>query len=345
MCLRSSLRWRRAAALPWRIVLLAIVVAGSSTPVAEAATRYVAPSGSDANPGTLAAPFRTVGRGIAALRPGDTTYVRNGTYVERVNLTMPSCTATARCWVKRYPGERPVIQGVAWLRGGSYWTIDGINVTWSSSNTSGEHMVKLVGGSSWEVRNSEFWGARSYAAVLVAGAPVNWRVTENCIHDTYPTNGVNQDHNVYANTGVTAGTGQIDHNILYNAVNGMNLKIGGPSAYGGSTGIWAHHNTMYNASQNVMVSWASHHNILERNITIASPTRNHRGYQLTGLGNVIRNTLGGRAPAFYWADPGYPGTISLSGNRTDIDPRFDSLRCEGFRPQALAAQQYGRYAY
>lgn len=51
--------------------------------MAQAATWYVATTGSDANPGTQAQPFRTIGKGIAtAAANGDTILVVNGTYNE-----------------------------------------------------------------------------------------------------------------------------------------------------------------------------------------------------------------------------------------------------------------------
>ena len=45
-----------------------------------AATYFIAPDGNDANPGTLDAPFATVMRGQRAAEPGDTVYLRGGTY-------------------------------------------------------------------------------------------------------------------------------------------------------------------------------------------------------------------------------------------------------------------------
>jgi hypothetical protein len=41
---------------------------------------YVAPDGSDTNPGTEEAPFRTVRQGTKRAGPGDTVYIRAGTY-------------------------------------------------------------------------------------------------------------------------------------------------------------------------------------------------------------------------------------------------------------------------
>ncbi|MBT7162389.1 MAG: pectate lyase, partial [Victivallales bacterium] len=41
-----------------------------------AATVFISPSGDDANPGTLAQPFRTIQHGVNLLQPGDTCFVR-----------------------------------------------------------------------------------------------------------------------------------------------------------------------------------------------------------------------------------------------------------------------------
>ncbi len=46
-----------------------------------AAEFYVAPTGSDSGTGTLEAPFATVQRGQQAAQPGDTVFLRGGTYV------------------------------------------------------------------------------------------------------------------------------------------------------------------------------------------------------------------------------------------------------------------------
>ncbi|HEY3255894.1 MAG TPA: hypothetical protein VGJ91_18175, partial [Polyangiaceae bacterium] len=72
----------RANQLVQRPVLLGLFVslASLSTARAHAADYYVATTGSDANAGTLAAPFATLQKGADVAVAGDTVYIRGGTY-------------------------------------------------------------------------------------------------------------------------------------------------------------------------------------------------------------------------------------------------------------------------
>nr|MCU0619690.1 right-handed parallel beta-helix repeat-containing protein [Gemmatimonadaceae bacterium]MCU0627705.1 right-handed parallel beta-helix repeat-containing protein [Gemmatimonadaceae bacterium] len=72
----------------------------------------VATDGSDGNPGTADAPLATLEIAYERARPGDTIYVRSGTYFRRRNFWIPpdgGGTETARLVVRAWPGERPVL--------------------------------------------------------------------------------------------------------------------------------------------------------------------------------------------------------------------------------------------
>jgi hypothetical protein len=73
-------------------------------------TYYVAPNGSDSNPGTLAAPFATLQHAAGVAQPGDTVLARNGVYNALLTLTA-SGTATAPITFASYPGELATIDG------------------------------------------------------------------------------------------------------------------------------------------------------------------------------------------------------------------------------------------
>jgi hypothetical protein len=85
---------------------------------------FVSPSGSDTNPGTIESPFRTLGRAVQFLGPGDTCYLRAGTYRERVRLTRSGLPGLP-IRITRWRNERVVLSGTeivsgpweAWERG------------------------------------------------------------------------------------------------------------------------------------------------------------------------------------------------------------------------------------
>lgn len=335
------------------VLMLATALVAVPASSARAVTVHVvAPGGSDSAPGTLEQPWSTVSHALEQIGPGNTLYLREGTYVERINETVSPGTASAPVIVAAYPGERPVIKGLLRVTGASYWTLDGINVTWDPvTGQPGEHMVKMINGIGWTFKNAELWGARSYAALLVAstvpGEPSGWTVTSNCIHDTQPTNGTNQDQLIYANSGVASGGGVIEHNLLFNATNGMGVKLGGPSSSsGGAANVVVRHNTIYNTAQSILVAWQSHHNELHRNlmVRVGENYGNIRGYQLSGVGNVAWGNAGGEAKQAILNDPGYTGVKDGGGNLFPVDPQFDGVAgCDGFHPANPIAQAFGRY--
>jgi hypothetical protein len=337
---------------------MAVIGAGIAGASGTGSTYYVSTSGSDANAGSIDAPWRTVAHGLSALKPGDTLYLRGGTYLERIkNPSITAGTSTSPITVAAYPGERPVIQGLLWMTGPSYWTFDGVNVTWdAATGASSEHMVKMTNGVGWAFKDAEVWGAHSYAAFLVyssvAGQPADWTIADNCIHDTWPSNDVNQDHLLYANSGLHANNGLIERNILYNATNGDGVKLGGSSSGANDTaGVVVRDNTIYNTSQNVRILWTSHDdevygNIMDQvNLGISPNYGNVRGYQLSGGNDAAHDNWGYAAKTFIYNDQGYAGVSDAGGNQFGTDPQFDSTSsCTGFHPLNAAAQSYGRYA-
>jgi len=73
---------------------------------------YVAPSGNDSNPGTLASPLRTVQRAVDLAQAGYTIYLRGGTYAPSTNIQLlKSGTASQPITMRNYNNERAIIDG------------------------------------------------------------------------------------------------------------------------------------------------------------------------------------------------------------------------------------------
>jgi hypothetical protein len=334
------------------VLLLAPACSGSRWPpllrhgtTGSAHTFFVAPTGRDTNPGTVVHPFATFMKAMSVLRPGDALYARGGTYVQRVKATalVPGALGR-RILVANFPGERPVIHGMFWLAYPSYWTIDGINVTWDAANPN-QHMVQIYGGTNWVLEHAEIWGAHSYAGLLIGDGERNnlgqFTVRDNCIHDTYPTNGANEDHDVYIDDTTHSPNvrGLIERNIIYGARNGRGIKLGPPDPIGGPTHLVIQYNTIAGAYQDVSFSRAASNNLLTRNLLVNARQANVGTYLLYGKNNVVRNNAGFGAPRF--ADP---GVVIGTGNKFPLNPRFDSVGCRGFHPSNPVAKSYGRYA-
>jgi parallel beta-helix repeat protein len=83
----------------------------SPPPPPSGAVFYTATDGHDGNPGTEAAPFRTVAKGVSRLSPGATLYVKAGTYAEALIHTIPPGESWSRpVTVAAYPGHAVTLQ-------------------------------------------------------------------------------------------------------------------------------------------------------------------------------------------------------------------------------------------
>jgi alpha-N-arabinofuranosidase len=78
---------------------------------ARAANFHVASAGSDANPGTQAAPFRTIQHAADLAQPGDVITVHEGIYRERISPPRGGTSETKRIVYQAAPGEKAVITG------------------------------------------------------------------------------------------------------------------------------------------------------------------------------------------------------------------------------------------
>ncbi len=83
----------------------------SDRPMDKGPARFVDPvKGADRNEGTQQAPWKTVGHALAQLKPGDTLYLRGGTYYECVTVAVCG-TAERPITIRSYPGELAVLDG------------------------------------------------------------------------------------------------------------------------------------------------------------------------------------------------------------------------------------------
>ena len=307
---------------------------------------FVSPSGSNSSRGTRRRPFGSLAYALGRLRAGDRLYVRGGDYRERVKLSVAPGSPTSRVLVRNFPGERPVVRGQLWLGNPSYWTIRGINVTWAGTNPN-EPMARVYGGTGWKLTGAEIWGAHTTSGLLIDDGPRSnlgrWAVTKNCIHDTHPTNGLNQDHNIYvADMSSSADpSGLVARNLLFNAPNGRGVKLGPGGESGGAINVVVRNNIIYNSAQNVGVSRDSSGVSILRNVLVRAREANVFGFELEGSRNEVRDNIGAAAATFLANTGGSRPLVDGGGNRRTRVMRFDSIGCGGFH--SWADGEYGAY--
>lgn len=118
---------------------------------------YVSPDGDDDNPGTFDSPWETIGMAARTITAGDTVYVRDGTYSERVVPENSGTSPEAGVVYMAYSGESPVIdgtgisipgdmRGLVEISGLSHIVFDGFTVM--NAGTADNHCGILVYGSS-----------------------------------------------------------------------------------------------------------------------------------------------------------------------------------------------------
>jgi hypothetical protein len=99
---------------------------------------YVSTAGSDSNPGTQTAPWRTVQHASDTARAGATVNVRGGVYEELVSINVSGNANEGFITIKSYPGETAVLdashftpaarQGILTIHNQSYVRIEGLEI-------------------------------------------------------------------------------------------------------------------------------------------------------------------------------------------------------------------------
>jgi len=160
---------------------------------------YVAPTGSDSNAGTLAAPYATIDY-AAKQNPGKTIRVRGGTYPPVRLGPAASGTAGARTRILRYADEDPVVRGSAVLSGLTRCTsadAPDVGPLWSNVFVATVTVASMASGhmdAASPVEN----GTPLALAGDFGGLKARWPVEVQCVYD-------NDDHTPVLNAGKIEG--------------------------------------------------------------------------------------------------------------------------------------------
>jgi parallel beta-helix repeat protein len=139
---------------------------------------YLATNGSDSNSGSKSSPWKSLYTSIKKLDPGDTLYVREGTYAfGGENIIATSGTSSNPITITAYPGETPTFKGnttqsiFMWFRNASYINVSGLTIYGdpsAASNVShGGAVFQYTGDvAGVKVTNNDIYGASAWAATM-----------------------------------------------------------------------------------------------------------------------------------------------------------------------------------
>lgn len=88
------------------LALCALLVSVSSVCGQTNASFYVSTTGNDSDPGTEAAPWRTVQHAVDKARAGSIVNIREGVYEELVNINSSGNSSEGFITFKSYPGKQ-----------------------------------------------------------------------------------------------------------------------------------------------------------------------------------------------------------------------------------------------
>ena len=152
----------------------AISITSDTAAPAPGNSYFVAKSGNNANPGTLAAPWKTISYAAQRVPAGSTVYVRGGIYNERVKVRVSGSASAGFTTFRSFPGELARIDGT------------GVTIASDSDAASGlvefanVHYVRFTG---FEIRNVNLSSGSVFpAGISIWGTCDHLEMRQNHIH-------------------------------------------------------------------------------------------------------------------------------------------------------------------
>lgn len=314
-------------------VRIALVKYQPLPPTTFAADKYASPTGSDSNPGTLAAPYATLVKLAQNLTPGQTGALRGGTYGDintEHSLTGHSGTAASAITYRGYPGEAPLIKGRVYTDNNyvtfSHLTFDGTNTLYDPSNCGqNETLAFGIYGDNVIIEHNEYYqgsGAPKGSCFYIENGN-GVIIRYNKIHDWGSC--FDYDHGVYSGH----GTGiDVHHNWFWNTTSGWGIQV-----YPASVNGTYHHNVIDACGSGFIISDNGtatctgnqvYNNVIVNSVGLTTQSSFHiTGAGLSGSG-VVAGTNNSFTDNDCFANPGGVGSapnVTVSGNIT-TDPLF-----------------------
>jgi hypothetical protein len=273
---------------------------------AQATEYFVAPTGSDTNPGTMAQPFATIQKGHDVAVAGDTVWLRAGTYknTRQIKLSRSGTSNSMRIKFWAYQNENPILDCSSYVSTnkaadvpciavtGNWLHLRGLEIANGPVGASGDHSISMLrsdgaGNNTFELLNIH----HGFGPGLFIANGTGGNLILNCdSHDNYDKNG-------------SQGDGQNGDGF------GVHYQTTGPSTIIRGCRAWINSDDGYDLiSQEVPVlvenSWAVMNGFANGGTT--SPADgNGNGFKMgssdTGIRHIVQNNVAwkNKASGFY----------------------------------------------
>ncbi len=178
---------------------------------------YVAsPAGSDANPGTVSAPFQTAQKLADSLSAGETGCLEAGTYYEDLKISAAG-TASAPVTLTSYPGQVATITGRLWVaQGADYVTVTALRLNGTNSENLPSPTINANYDSfTYDDVTNDHTGICFLLGGVIDGAARGTRLAHDRIHGCGELPSTNHDHGIYL---AYAYDTRIEWNLIYDNV-------------------------------------------------------------------------------------------------------------------------------
>jgi hypothetical protein len=211
----------------WKIGCASVALL-MSTHMTLARDYYMATNGSMNNPGTIEQPFAQIKQFSDIANPGDTLYIRGGTYTNSWGTTMTRSGSASGGYItyRNYPGEVPILDGL------NETTRQSVCFWHNGSNTDGSYIshIRIQGLvlRNWARSAIQFGGGtEGNPNTRAEHIDIRYNLVDHCGQNgitLFSANNTKIQYNVVGRTGYDPNMGSWSSNInLYNMTGTSNL--------------------------------------------------------------------------------------------------------------------------
>ncbi|NWG32627.1 MAG: right-handed parallel beta-helix repeat-containing protein [Rhodocyclaceae bacterium] len=198
---------------------------------------FVSPNGNNSNDGSIGKPWQSINYALGKIFPGDTIYLREGTYFELVNNFVRDGEPNKWITIRNYPNEKPILSGngqwtVIEFKNRKYYHFQGLEITnavWSGFNGTNYHYCKISNCVVHGIGPS----SGTAVGIYVSGTPgkpdssTHNIVENNIIYDCYGEGiYIGNDAHSLPPDGSPCNFNLIRGNEIYRCVDGIDIKTG-----------------------------------------------------------------------------------------------------------------------